>query len=705
LKKIRHFLFLFAGLAMLFGGCKKSSDKVHWDTEILTPIAKANLSLNNLVGDSMVSKGSDNVLRLVYKNPLFHFDFSNYLLQIPDTGIGSKFTIDSFNLGEQAIKLKMTEGQLALALIAGGTSLGGALGHSLITNNGRTMIYPAISGLGAPPSNFDASFYFTSADILRGYLGGYVINHFPIALTNVTFELRNATSGTILVHDVIPLLNPGDAYYVQYPLDGKHIESSFTVQLISFSTPGSGVTPLPVDTSDYVMLDFKVWGLRASSATAVFPSMDVLTVTQEITQNLGSAKLTYLEASEGRLHIYISSSIPEQIQLTFTLDGAYDKAGRPLTKSTTVPGAPPGGLSHIDQILDISGYSLSLTGANHDKFNTYTQTVKAHVDSSGISRTITSADSIRISYSLENIKPRVIKGYAGNDTIHIAPTTSAFDFFNAIKAGTLDLEDVKVGLELENGIGVKGDVVIHDFEAKKNSSSVALNAPTVIDQRIHVNKATEFPFSPSTSNVTLNKSNSNIKNLIELFPNNIQYAMDVYMNPQGDDHSYSDFVNTSSRLNVNLDFEMPLSLKANNLTLQDTIPFALASSIDQLNAITDGTVHIIAENSYPMEASVTMIVYDDFFNVVDTLVKNYVVAPGDLNNVCRVTAQKRSIINISADKAHMEKLKLGTKAVIVARFSTKSNQPACNSYLKIYSDYQLSVKLTADFHYDLHAKF
>jgi hypothetical protein len=53
----------------------------------------------------------------------------------------------------------------------------------------------------------------------------------------------------------------------------------------------------------------------------------------------------------------------------------------------------------------------------------------------------------------------------------------------------------------------------------------------------------------------------------------------------------------------------------------------------------------------------------------------------------------------------MNELAQAYNAVVVARFNTKSNQSSCNSHLKIYSDYRLKIALTADFRYNLNAKF
>jgi hypothetical protein len=678
-----------------------------WNTDLLTPIATADLSISNLVSDSLITTNADNSINLVYKKNIYAFDFSKSLLDIPDTGISKKFTLDSLKFPQQRFALNLSLGYLARGLVSTGTPGNVFLGNYIISNNGDSIVFPAISGLTLPPTAYDASLFFREADLISGQLLGYIVNKFPVPLTNIHYQLRNTVGGDILVDDIIPYIPPRDSYYVTYNMAGKHLESNFTVEVLSFGTPGSAPNKALVDTSNYIELRFGTLNLKASSATAIFPSIDVLASTEDVTQEIpGGAKLTYIEAEEGILHVYIASSVQEGLTLTYTLEGAYDKMGRPLRVSTFVPPAPSAGVpSRIDKTFDLSGYSIDLTGKYHNTFNTYTQTINARVDSSGIERTITSSDSLRISYSIENIKPRLIKGYAGRDTLDVGPEISDFDFFKNIIGGNIDLEDVKLSVNLENGIGVEGDVVIQDFTARKNTSAVSLVAPSVVNNRIRVAKANEFPFRPANTNIALSNANSNIKNLFELLPNQLQYAMKVYVNPNGNDGTYQDFVNSNSKLNVNLNMELPLSLMANNLTLRDTLDFNIGNSIRDLDAIKGGAINLIATNGYPLEAQIDLIVYDQYGMAIDTLLKNYTVKAADLNTTCRVDIPKKSYDKIIISESRMNELAQAYNAVVVARFNTKSNQSTCNSHLKIYSDYRLKIALTADFRYNLNAKF
>ena len=97
-KKLKGAFLIFLGVCFVsfsLTSCKKDGNKTFWDTDLLTPIATADLTLQNIVGDTMFSSDANGALSLVYRKTLYSFDFSDYLLELPDTGIGGKFTLDS----------------------------------------------------------------------------------------------------------------------------------------------------------------------------------------------------------------------------------------------------------------------------------------------------------------------------------------------------------------------------------------------------------------------------------------------------------------------------------------------------------------------------------------------------------------------------------------------------------------------------------
>ena len=709
MKKLAPYL-LTLFLLVTIASCRKGQH-TQWDTELLVPIATSNLSLLNLVKDSSLVTNADQSLTLAYNKNIYQFNLADQVVHIPDTSIGQKFTLDSLALGNQFIVYNLSMGTLATNMELSTDPVIHLTGQLIIANNLDSMVVPAITGFTSSIFAFNGTQYFTQATLAHGTVFFAINNYFPIPIdSGAVVELLN-TNGIVLASHVLPAVPAGDSIFQQFDIaPGTTINGAMNIKVINLSSSGSTLPPpghkVKIDTSNYMRLWMQIGNLRVSDAIAIFPSQDLVSVTQEITNDIADRKLTYIDARRGQLHIYITSSVQQPLRLTYILDGAYDKLGRPLKAYTQVPAATAGIPAKVDSILDISGYSINLTGKDGSKFNTYTQTVIAHIDSNGRTAHITLADSLHIQYQIQNVAPNYIKGYAGKDTIS-ANDSADFAFLNIFKSGTIDLQSVSMNLHVQNGIGVDGQVKINSLKAYSPLNGYAtLNAPTIIGRPLNIGRATDFPLTPANNNFSLNNGNSNIKNLLDILPNKLYYDVQVKTNVNGNNGQYRDFAYLESNLQMSLDAEIPLSLIANHLVLKDTIGFDLSNTNTNVNGITDGVINVITENKYPIQTNLTMVIYDSVWHPVDTLVMNQPVLAADLDNNCRAEQPKRTKIPEYITEARMTRIKQGRRAVLTADFSTVSNNAICNGqHLKIYSDYTLGITLTAKFNYKVKTGF
>jgi hypothetical protein len=701
----KTFICAFSITLVLFWSACKKETKTSWDTEMLVPIATTSLSIQNLVKDSSIVANSDNSLRLAYNNTLYEFSLAKQVINIPDTSIGQRFSLNELKLPNQKFNHRMSLGFLAHNMTLspdGGVQF---LGNFLIGQNGTSIPVPAVNGLApGAPFNFDASAFFDSAYLSGGEIQIWAVNNMPIPLTNIVCQLKNHIDNTVITTETIPNIPANDSVYFTVQMAGKKLTNSIDFYITSLSTPGSNGVSVPIDTANYLELRMFVFQMTASEAWARFPTQNVVDQREEVTQVIGDRKFTYVDAREGQIHVFVTSSVEEQLYLKYTLEGAYDRNGNPITISTVVPPAPSGGQSTIDRLIDISGVAINLTGKDGSKFNTYTQHIEARMDSSGLTRHVTAADSLNFRYEIKNIKPNYIKGYAGRDTI-LLTDTSDFAFLDIFKGGTLDLEEVNMNFEIENGIGIDGEVKINNLVATSPINGSKTLTGSVLGQPFNVVRGVDFPLVPGVSSFPVNATNSNIKELIGILPNQLQYDVEVKTNLNGNNGQYRDFAYLESALKIKLNADIPLSLIANQLLLLDTIDFDLSNTNTNIEGISDGVINVIAQNKYPIEANLTMIIYDENWIAVDSLLAGEMIAAASLNSNCKAEASMRSKIPLYVDEARMENIKRGKRAVIKADFSTTS-VPSCNGgYVKIYSDYKLDITFTAQFNYKVGFKF
>ena len=77
-------LFIFVVLSILFS-CKRDED-TRWDVEILSPVVKTRLTIDDLVGDSILSINPDNSVTLDYTFGLSPID-EDFFFEVPDTAL------------------------------------------------------------------------------------------------------------------------------------------------------------------------------------------------------------------------------------------------------------------------------------------------------------------------------------------------------------------------------------------------------------------------------------------------------------------------------------------------------------------------------------------------------------------------------------------------------------------------------------------
>jgi hypothetical protein len=267
------------------------------------------------------------------------------------------------------------------------------------------------------------------------------------------------------------------------------------------------------------------------------------------------------------------------------------------------------------------------------------------------------------------------------------------------------LEEVNMNFSVENGIGVDGQVKINSLTAISPNNGTRTLTGSILGQPLAINRATDFPLTPAINNFAINSSNSNIKDLLGILPNKLKYDVDVRTNLGGNNQQYRDFAYLESNLKINLNAEVPLSLIAHNLVLQDTFNFDLSATNTNVAGITDGVINLIVQNKYPIDAVLTLVAYDENWAAVDTVVINTPVAGADLDATCRVNNPKKSKVPVYINENRMTNIKRAKHAVITADFSTVSNNATCNGqHLKIYSDYKLDVTFTARFNYKVNLK-
>lgn len=692
----KKLLIVLCAICVATIGCKKERFKPTWKTNWLAPFFTTELKINHLVNDTLLTAGLNGNIQLVYNNTIFQWNPNEAAINIPDTTVRNSFKIAALDLADQTVEYDYTLKQFCIAM-------GPPFGPIILANDGNTMVVPAVPP--QPPTEFpvDANQFFQDATLNTGFIDITVNNGFPIPIENVEIQLANAsTPGTPLGTTIFASIPPGASQTQTIDLSGQYVEGDLVAKLLSIESPGSGGSPVLIDTTDAIHLTLLAHDMTVQEATAIFPDQNIVDENQETEYGIdGGAKLTMVRVKEGTLKLNIFSTLPQESIITYTLPSATLGGVADIVFVQTLPPAPAGSVSQVELVKDLAGYEINLQGSSGTSFNTFVNHLTVHLDSTGEPITLSANDSVYIDYGLTGIEPEYVRGYLGQQIINVGPDTSTMPIFKMIKGGTIGIEDVSVNLDIENSLGAEGRINVYDLKSIRSQTNnvVQLNAASFMNQPLFIPRATDNPLTPSHTSFMLNTSNSNIKDWLQNIPDVISYKMDVFMNPNGNTANYTDFAYTDARVALNMQLQMPLSLVASGLIIEDTIGFnALGNKAE---GIQEATLYLFANNGFPLSASVQIQLLDENKWPLGSLTTSPLeIQSGITGSDCIVHQAVESVLTLPVPEQKLTWLRLARYAVITAVFDTHASN-GCTDYLKIYDTYSLSCKLTGSVVYDV----
>jgi hypothetical protein len=692
----RRLCFSFLVLSICFS-CKKLLEKPSWKTNVSAPLISSKLTLSDVIKDTAFHKNADSSITIVENKLLYSFGLDSLVkLSVPPYTKSVK--LSSLKLDSQVIIRNISLGEIANQLIASGGSnafIGGAINSS---NGGFTCI-PAFSGISAGPFPIDISAYFQTATMITGTMDVTITNNLSLTIQSIDYDIRNHTAGTKVFTDVFNNLTPGSSQTNTQSLATKTVEGKLDVVINNMAI--AGACPVYIDTSKTIQIKIKISNVSVSSATAVFPTQDVIRDSSGVSLvGMKDVELTSAKLKGGTIIIDSYSTVMDTIFFTYGIPGAV-KNGQPLIAYIKMPPSIGGVASHASFQYDFSGYDLDLRGQNHDTVNTFYNTIRGRINYTGIQESFSLQDSIYVVINFNNIEPSYVKGFLGQDTLTIGPSEVSMDIFKNI-SGNLNFESVKASLIVRNGIGVDGDVTINNITTTNTRTGVS---QTLTGSTLGVSKpigrATDIPAletaTPALDTIDLG-SGTNITSLLGILPDKITYQALVNYNPNGkpaSSSSYNDFAYSNVTLEPYLELEIPLSLITSNLVLSDTVDF---NGKDHETAIKNGDFNILVENGFPFNADLKLYFLSSAGTVLDSMVSPNSIKAAPIAGSPRVTGNMYSKVPFHLDQSRLNNILHAYKIVFRVKFSTASLP---GTFVKIYSDYSIDFKLTGDFDYQV----
>lgn len=680
-------LGLALGLILCLSACRPEGRLAQWDLELLAPIVKTRVDFGDFIADSNLRYQEDGLVSLIYRGQIASLKPGEIAPPFNET-FQNTANIQQLTLGSRRLRNRISLGQLA--------GEAGVQGAILIAANGTSQVIPPLSNIGPAVFPVDATQFFQSITLQDGWLVLRLENQLPIALSNLQYEVRNVRSNNLILQNSVPLLAPNAVQY-----DSVHLVNNFVIEgelsasLINMDSPGSNGQSVLIDTSDAILVEVNIDKMDPVQATAVWPEQNLFdeTATAEIRPESGLLNKVYVE--KGKIFIDAVSSISDQLRLGYDLPGAL-RQGQALQLRELIPPAPAGGSIQVRREVAVEDYELDMTGlpGSTGVFNTFYTIFTGGIDSTGQLVTLSLSDSVQITTGIDNLVASRGYGYLGTDTI-VENQSFRVNPFSDILSGSLQLEEVKISLELENLIGAPFQFSIDALSARGRDGRADLQW-NQLGFKFDVDPAQEN--SPGDRpqagrlEVLLDGSNSNIARLVELQPDTFQADIKAYLNPGVPATALDQFLYTAYGLEAYLNVEVPLHLALDQIKLGDSVDFDYLS-IDPEGRIQSGQLILKADNFYPFRARVDIEIYDLAGEQLAVLQSAEAVEPAERDNTGRASAPTASSLRYLLDSEALEHLRNSDRLFLRVQFDS----PLPDERIKFYADNYLDLQLIGDF--------
>jgi hypothetical protein len=396
-------------------------------------------------------------------------------------------------------------------------------------------------------------------------------------------------------------------------------------------------------------------------------------------------KMDSLILKGGSISISLSSTFQFSGQIQIVLPGAI-KNGMPFTQ--VIPFTYSGTTPVTSTVtVDLTGYHFDLTHGG-TTFNEFVADFQVTLTGSG--NPISSSDQITLTQNLTNLKFDKIYGDIGQ--MSLSPDVDTVDisiFKSVLGAATFSLVDPRIKVVIANSYGVPINATLSQFDG-------------------YTPGATPFPItgapnplpiqSPTFSQVgqvltdsfSLNNSNSNIATVINNTPKSLIYKMSTLTNPAGGS-THNNFVIDTSRIDVDMEVELPLYGTASNFILADTMPFELTQTLPE--QVESALIRTFNSNGFPFDVDMQIYFADSLYTKLDSLVipNQLVLASATVNSSTGIViSPTQKTYDATLTKSRLLNLKTTKYLLILAKANTTNNG---TTPVKIYANYKLDFKL------------
>ena len=407
-----------------------------------------------------------------------------------------------------------------------------------------------------------------------------------------------------------------------------------------------------------------------------------------------SQQLTAAELNGGTLKIDLASTFNANVAVVLTIPSIKSKSnGTAYSKTVSLTNST----KTNSFTIDLSNYNVDFTH-NGTAYNQTNNTIVLNAVANLTYKAgdvIAVTDKISVAAKMTNTTAQVVYGDFKQTTFGVNSETILFDFFNDFADGKITFNNPIMTLTASSKYGFPIGIDLSAIEAQNGAVTKKLTySGTTTDEKTTPNLLiidglqTYFPSANAVSTTrVLNKTNSNIVDLLGIKPKAIKLNFTGKVNPINKNPNLNFYSKNFSALNANLNIQVPLDVKFENVEITKAIDFKNGSD---LNKISNVALFIKTENKIPLSGVIEIEFYQGTtkMDISKTLAA---FDAADVDTQGKSTGYKTSYPKLELNDSEIQKIILATQI----KAKIKLNSPTSASAIKLLGTDDLKISLGA----------
>ena len=370
-----------------------------------------------------------------------------------------------------------------------------------------------------------------------------------------------------------------------------------------------------------------------------------------------SKSLTGASFNGGQLILNIVSNFSVDVNITIEIPSLTTKSGNATYQASQIIKNTGAQLK-----IPLENYNTDLThnGVNFEQTtNNIVINFLAEFDFK-LGDTVKENDKISLLANLTSAKTGVIYGDFKQESFSVSSQSFQIDFFNNFGKGAVTFANPEMKIKATNGYGFPIGINLSSIRAENETSSLNLRYDGDQNQEnmIIVNGIETYSSSanPVITEIIIDKTNSNFSDLLSLKPSEIILDVIGNANPINKLPNLNFFASINSGFEAELEIEVPLEVKFENIELSRSIEF---NNGEDTKNLVNFILVLNTENSIPLSGNLEVIFLN---NGVDLNVAKSFIAfdAAEIDSNGKSSGYKTTYTEVAFSENDLEKIKTAT---------------------------------------------